>query len=580
MNRYSQADRLKNLVTHYSEFITHPIFIRTTTTTTVEVDDDEAETEEPVDGEEKKEETDGEDDIKVEDEEKEEKPKKTEEITTHSWDEININPAIWTREKESITDDEYKSFWKVLAKEEESECERWSHFNAEGNINFRSILYLPKDIPAGYKFGNVDAVDGGMKLYVRKVLISDDFNLLPRYLGFMRGVVDSDDLPLNVNRETLQESKIIKIIRKKLVRKAIDLIKGFSKEDPPTTEDEEVEAELDEEGNVIESEPVKTEAAHPYIDWYKKFSNNIKMGIIDDDSNRGKLSKLLRFQTSKSDEEFISLDEYIENMKEWQTEIFVLAGSNIEEMKKSPFLEEFNSKDVEVILMTEAVDEYMIQNLRDYDGKKFKAITSENVKLQEDDEDLAKRREKAYKNKFKPLTKYLKKLYGPAVMRIQVSKRLGSNPAIVSNSEYGHSANMERIMRAQAYQWGQDEFSMKAMKIMEINPRHPFVTKLLAGIPDEDSEGDDATKVTPEVENAAWLLFDMASLNGGFPISDTLAHSKRLSSFLKSSLGVESMSLEDEIDPPEEEEEAPDMGDVDLDSLNMEDFDLDGIDLD
>lgn len=440
---------MKDLVTHYSEFITHPIYVRTTTTTTVEVDDD-GDDDEPKDV--------SEDDLEVE----EDKPKKTEEVTTLSWEEINNNPAIWTREKESITDEEYKSFWSVVSKEPSSECEKWSHFSAEGNINFRSILYMPKEVPSHYRFGNVDAVEGGMKLYVRKVLISDEFDLMPRYLGFIRGVIDSDDLPLNVNRETLQESKILKIIKKKVVRKAIDMIRNFAREEMP--EDDSVEAEIDDEGNLVEEdEPAEKE--HPYIGWYKKFSNNIKMGIIDDEANRNKLNKLLRYKSSKSGDKFITLDEYVENMKEWQTEIFVLAGTNSEEIQKSPFLEEFKNKDIEVLYLTEAIDEYVMQTMRDYDGKKFQQISAENVKLKDEDEDLAKRREKAYKNKFKPLTKWLKKLFGTSVMRVQISKRLGSVPAIVSSSEYGHSANMERIMRAQAYQWGQDEFSMKAMKV-------------------------------------------------------------------------------------------------------------------
>jgi len=563
---YAKEDKVKDLVQHYSEFITHPIYIRTTTTMTVDVEDDEEEDDEPKVVE----------DIEVgEDEDDAEKPKKTEEVTTHSWEEVNTNPAIWTREKDSITDEEYKSFWNVVAKEPSTECEKWSHFNAEGNINFRSILYLPKDVPSHYRFGNVDAVEGGMKLYVRKVLISDEFDLMPRYLGFIRGVIDSDDLPLNVNRETLQESKILKIIKKKVVRKAIDMIRNFAKEDPPTDEEDEVEAEIDDEGNVVDSDPVEKE--HPYLEWYKKFSNNLKMGVIDDDANRSKLAKLLRFQTSKSGDKWISLDEYVENMHDWQTEIFVLAGTKREDIEKSPFLEEFNNRDIEVLYLTEAVDEYLMQTLRDYDGKKFQQISAENVKLKDEDEDLVKRREKAYKNKFKPLTKWLKQLYGQSVMRVQVSKRLGSVPAIVSSSEYGHSANMERIMRAQAYQWGQDEFSMRAMKILEINPRHPFVVKLLDGAPGED---DEDAKVDADVENAAWLLFDMASLNGGFPLADTLAHSKRLSNYLQSSLSVDSLDLEDEIDPPEEDLEAPDVDLDGVDGLNMEDFNMDGIDLD
>jgi len=455
---YADGDRLRNLVTHYSEFVTHPIHLRITSTTEVEVDDEEESTE---DGEEKK------DDIEVSDEEdssedgEEEKPKKYETIVTHEWEEINNNPAIWTREKEEITDEEYRDFWHVVAKGVSGDCARWNHFNAEGNINFKSLLYMPEEIPDNYQFGQIDKIVGGLKLYVRKVLISDEFDLMPKYLSFIRGVVDSDDLPLNVNRETLQESKITKVIKKKLVRKALDMIRAFSKEEMPADDEEEVE--VDEEGNVIETE--KEEKVHPYIEWYKHFNANLKMGIIEDEPNRGRIMKLLRFQTSKSDGKWVSLEEYVENMGPLQKDIYTIAGAGLDDVQQSPFLDRFNEKDMEVVFLTDPVDEYMIQQIRDFDGKKFSAISAENVKIPDEDEDLAKRREKAYKKKFKPLTKYLKKLYGPSVMRIAISKRLGKQPAILSSSEYGNSANMERIMRAQAYQTGQSQMMAGAMKV-------------------------------------------------------------------------------------------------------------------
>eukprot|EP00545_Synedropsis_sp_CCMP1620_P004810 CAMPEP_0119007710 /NCGR_PEP_ID=MMETSP1176-20130426/3192_1 /TAXON_ID=265551 /ORGANISM="Synedropsis recta cf, Strain CCMP1620" /LENGTH=815 /DNA_ID=CAMNT_0006959909 /DNA_START=112 /DNA_END=2559 /DNA_ORIENTATION=- len=577
---YAAPDRLRNLVTHYSEFVTHPIHLRVTNTVEVEVEEDEEEVVETPD-EEKKDEDDLEvGDDEVADEEEVEKPKKMETVTTYDWEEINSHVAIWTREKESITDDEYKSFWNVVAKEPGTTCARWNHFNAEGSINFSSILYLPEDVPEHYKFGNIDKVSGGLKLYVRKVLISDEFDLMPRYLGMMRGVVDSDDLPLNVNRETLQESKIIKVIKKKLVRKALDTIRAFAKEEMPEKEVKEVE--LDEEGNAIEVDDDDEVQEHPYITWYKKFNANLKMGVIDDEANRGKITKLLRFQTSKSGDNWISLDEYLANMQDWQKEIYVIAGASLDEVKRSPFLERFNEKDIEVVYLTDPIDEYMMQQIRDYDGKKLSPITAENVKIEDEDEDMVKRREKAYKKQYKPLTKWLKKLYGPAVMRIAISKRLGTQPAIVSSSEYGHSANMERIMRAQAYQMGKDDFMMRSMKVLEINPRHPFIIKLLEGSPPAKEEEDaEPFVISPDTEDAAWLLLDMGSMNGGFPLNDPEAHSKRMTKYLQSSLGVESLDLEAEIDPPEEDEEAPEM-DMDdmMGGMNMDDFDMDSLNLD
>lgn len=563
--RYADPDRLRNLVTHYSEFITHPIHLRVTKTEIVQVDEEEEEPKEKKKDEDEFEVTDEE-----EPEEEEEKPKATKEVTAHEWEEINSTPAIWTRDKDQITDDEYQTFWKVLAKDEYNNATTWSHFNAEGNINFKSILYLPQDVPGHYRFGNIDAVKGGLKLYVRKVLISDEFELLPRYLGFIRGVVDSEDLPLNVNRESLQESKIIQVIKKKLVRKALEMIRTFSKEE--AKEDEE-EAETDAE--------IKKEKESPYIEWYKKFAVNLKMGAIDDEPNRNRIAKLLRFQTSKSDGKWISLDQYVENMKEWQTDIYVLAGMSLDEVKKSRFLEQFLEKDVEVVYLTDPVDEYVLQYMRDYDGKKFAAISSESTKLKDEDESLAKRREKYYTKKFKPLTKWLKKLYGQSVMRVSVSKRLGTTPAIVSSSEFGHSANMERIMRAQAYQAGFEENPMmRAMKIFEINPRHPLVLKLLEGCPPEkEEEGAEPFVVSEEIEEAAWILHDMAMLSGGFQLTDTEGHTKRMTRFLLSTLAVDSLELAAEVDPPEEEETAPEIDLDGLDGLNMADFDLDNMNI-
>merc|ERR1711935_1246116 len=343
-----------------------------------------------------------------------------------------------------------------------------------------------------------------------------------------------------------------------------EMIRNFAKE-----ADKEA-AQGKEDGD---DEDEDAPATNKYIEWYSNFSPSIKMGANDDEPNRGKIMKLLRYKSSKSgDDGWVSLEQYVENMKEWQKEIYYVAGQDIESVKKSQFLETFAAKDVEVLYFVDPIDEYLASNVREFDSKNFKNIASDNVKLKdEEDKDLATRREKFYKKKFTPLTKYLKKLYGP-IMRVSISDRLLSPPAIVSSSSYGHSANMERIMKAQAYGHGQDDFSMRSMKVFEINPRHPYIVKLLEGVPEEDSE---EAVVAPEVEEAAWILHEMALLNGGFPLTDPEAHSKRMMKFIQSNLGVESLTLDDEPDLPEEEEEAPDLGDGDL-----SDIDLDGLDFD
>jgi len=560
---YADEQKLSYLAKHYSEFVTHPIYLQTKSTMEVEIEDEDTEVD--IDSEDKEVEIEDEDkaaeieDKEVESED-EDKPKRTKEVTTFDWEILNGNPAIWTRSKDDITDEEYQSFYGVLTKGQGT-AELWSHFNAEGSINFRSILYVPKDVPQGWQSGMMETQATGLSLYVRKVLISDTFELLPRYLYFMKGVVDSDDLPLNVNRETLQESKIIQVIKKKVVRKALELLRNFAKES---------DAEVDNDNEDAEEEKEKI-TINKYNAWYDQFSSQLKMGVIDDEPNRNKIMKLLRFKSTTSGGETTSLEKYIENMKDWQKEIFYVAGDGIEAVENSQFLEQFSEKGVEVLYFVDPVDEYMARTVNTFDGKRLKNIATDSVKLDddEDDKDLATRREKFYKQKFKPLTTWLKKLYGSSIMRVAISKRNISAPAIVSSAEYGHSANMERIMRAQAYSHGQSEFAMQSMKVFEINPRHPMILKLLESAPPKDA-GDDF-EVSDDAKDAAMILEEMALLNGGYPILNPEGHSKRILKFLQSQLSLESLELEPHPDIPVEEELPPDIMDgIDLDDLDMD----------
>ena len=562
------------MIRHYSEFVTHPVSLRQIKTIQVPKEKEEVEEADVTEDESKKdEEKDDIDDIEIsdDDEEKKEEEVEMEDVTTYEYEQINTDPAIWARDKESITDEEYQEFWNVVQKDG-GKAEDWTHFNAEGNINFKSILYVPSDVPLALQQGQMEQMSNGLRLYVRKVLISDEFDLMPRYLSFIKGVVDSDDLPLNVNRETLQESKIIKIIKKKLVRKAIDLIKKMSNAPMP-----EEEAEIDADGNVIE-QPKKV---HPYIEWYKKFGLSLKMGCIDDSANKDKLQKLLRFKSSKteSEDDYTSLQEYVDRMKDWQKEIYVFPGETLKQLKESSFMDAFDERDVEVLFLTDAVDEYFIGNVREFDGKKYRDITKEGVKFSDEDEDLAKRRTKVYTEKFKPLTKFLKKLYGSDVTRVSISKRLGRAPAIVSSSEWGNSANMDRIMRAQAFAHGvaPGENAIPTGNL-ELNPRHPFVIKLLESIPE-----DEEAEIPDSVKDNAWILLDTATMSGGFPIRDPKKYAARMTRVLKSSLGVESLALADELtaeDLPEVEDEPEEpqfqMPDG-LDGFDMSQFNMDDL---
>lgn len=586
-DQYLSPYKLKELIRHYSEFVTHPVSLRQIKTVKVpkEMDEfDEDEEEDEVVEEEKKdtEEGDTADDVDGEKKEEEKKKKKKvpemEDVTTYEYEQINTDPAIWARDKENITDDEYQAFWKMLAKGDGGDkAEDWTHFNAEGNINFKSILYVPSELPYQLQQGQLDQMVNGLRLYVRKVLISDEFDLMPRYLSFVKGVVDSDDLPLNVNRELLQESKIVKIIKKKLVRKAIELIRKMALAPMPDDDDDAAEAEMDADGNpIILDKPKKT---HPYITWYKKFGLSLKMGAIDDSPNRDKLQKLLRFKSSKTDgeDDYVTLQEYVDRMKDWQKDIYVFPGESMKQLKESSFMDAFLDRDVEVLYLTDAIDEYYLGQVREFSGHKYRDITKEGVKFSDEDEDLAKRRAKVYADKFKPLTKFLKKLYGSDVSRVSISKRLGRAPAIVSSSEYGNSANMDRIMRAQA--WAHKEQPMDNLfptGIMELNPRHPFVIKLLDSLP-EDEDVD----VPDSVKDTAWILLDMATMSGGFPIRDPKKYAARMTRVLKSNLGVNTLDLVDEIDPPiaDDEPDEPTMETHDFDNFDFDNLDMDNLDM-
>merc|ERR1711871_1140316 len=230
------------------------------------------------------------------------------------WAQVNSESAIWARDASEVEDDEYKSFNKTFSKDT-ADPTTWIHFKAEGEVEFKSILFVPGQVPFDM-YDSYHNKNAQLRLYVRKVLITDEFeDPVPRYLNFLRGVVDSDDLPLNVSRETLQQHKVLKVMGKKLVRKALEMLRKLAnKQKKEEDEDDEDDEKDGEEGK--EEKKEEEEADDKYMEFWKEFGKNIKLGLIEDSSNRTKLSKLLRFQTSKSGDKFISLEEYVENMKD------------------------------------------------------------------------------------------------------------------------------------------------------------------------------------------------------------------------------------------------------------------------
>merc|ERR1712078_611268 len=516
---------------------------------TEEDDDDDEEKDE-----EKKDDVEAKDDEEKEEEEEEEekKPKKK---TVFEWEQVNTQKAIWLRAKEDVTEEEYNEFYKGISKDYLDPL-AYTHFNAEGEIEFKSVLYLPKKAPFD-QMDNYWTKKSEIKLYVRRVLVAEKFEeLLPRYLNFVRGVVDSDDLPLNVSREQLQQNKIMKVISKKLVRKVLELMKKLAKEEE--SGDDEDEEKEDEEEASKEEKKEKSDDDSSWSKFYKEFNKNLKMGCYEDDSNRSKLSKLLRFTTTKSEGKDISLDKYLDRMQESQESIYYMSGDSMDTMKKAPSLQIFLKKDLEVLMLSDHLDEPCVQKLADYEGKKFVSIQKADVKIDETEEE--KKRFSKLKDMYKPLTDWWKekltdftekgamKDAGVKIEAVAVSKRLTESPVVVVTSQFGYSAQQEKVMKSQAFQNKDQMSSMSGRKTLEVNPNHPVVVDLLSKI--KADKEDKAAKDTAQV------LFQTALIESGYEIADPSALVNRVYRLMSKELGVDPDAPLKEVEIPEEEEEA------------------------
>merc|ERR1712079_526950 len=395
-----------------------------------------------------------------------------------------------------------------------------------------------------------------VKLFVRRVLVAEKFDeLLPRYLNFVRGVVDSDDLPLNVSREQLQQNKIMKVISKKLVRKVLELMKKLAKEEESGDDDEEKED--DEEGEKEKEEKKdKSDEDSTWSKFWKEFNKNLKMGCYEDDSNRSKLSKLLRFVTTKSEGKQISLDKYLDRMQETQESIYFMSGDSIDTMKKAPALQIFKKKDLEVLMLDDHLDEPCLQKLADYEGKKFVSIQKADVKLDETEEE--KKRFTKIKDMYKPLTDWWKdslteftekgamKDAGVKIEKVEISKRLTESPVVVVTSQFGYSAQQERVMKAQAFQNKEQLGMMSGRKTLEVNPNHPVVIDLLSKV---KADKDDAA-----AKDTAQVLFQTALIESGYELADASALVNRVYRLMSKELGVDPDAPLTEVEVPEDEE--------------------------